>query len=336
MRTACPVCQTAFHVTPTHLRVRAGRVRCGRCGAAFNALDNLLDDDAPTPDPAVAESIAFVPPVSDIPASDIPVSTAPPPEPAADLPATSMDAAPTPPETPDADPEIAAPGGAMLARLTAPDDETADLLPPQENRSLQKTDDADGTANGDEIVPPPRMAQPEARHWLASPVGKPVPITARQQRGTPYLVVALLLLLALVGQSLFHFRTALAIALPGMRPVLATLSGFLGTDIPLPRHIDLVNIESSDLQSEPGGRRLLILQSTLRNRANYPQAYPALELTLTDVDDKAIARRVLFPRDYLPSKAEAAFPANADLEFRLGLDTTGIDSAGYRLYVFYP
>lgn len=317
MRTACPVCRTAFHVTPTHLRVRAGRVRCGRCGAAFNALDNLLDDDAPAPEPVVPDTVA-----SESPISDLPISTAP-------LPAT---AANDPPElvASDAGAEIEAPGGEIPGCPTVPDDETVELLSPREEHHLKKTGAADETADGEEI------ARPESRHWLASPVGKPVPIAARQQRSAPYLVVAVLLLLALSGQLLFHFRTDLAITLPGIRPALAALSGFMGADIPLPRNIDLISIESSDLQSEAGGRRLLVLQSTLRNRANYPQAYPALELTLTDVGDQAIARRVLFPRDYLPSKAETAFPANADLEFRLWLDTASINSAGYRLYVFYP
>ncbi|HNI74647.1 MAG TPA: zinc-ribbon domain-containing protein, partial [Accumulibacter sp.] len=43
MRTACPACQTVFHVTSAQLRARSGRVRCGHCAAAFNALEQLVD-----------------------------------------------------------------------------------------------------------------------------------------------------------------------------------------------------------------------------------------------------------------------------------------------------
>src|SRR5438445_10483022 len=38
MVTRCPACATAFRVTEPQLRARAGQVRCGRCGAQFDAL----------------------------------------------------------------------------------------------------------------------------------------------------------------------------------------------------------------------------------------------------------------------------------------------------------
>src|SRR6267378_4224622 len=41
MITRCPACATAFRVTEPQLRARAGQVRCGRCGALFDALTAL-------------------------------------------------------------------------------------------------------------------------------------------------------------------------------------------------------------------------------------------------------------------------------------------------------
>jgi len=66
MYTQCPDCSTAFRVTADVLKQAAGKVRCGGCGNAFNALDYLSESlpqraapreaDAPlpelTPDPA--------------------------------------------------------------------------------------------------------------------------------------------------------------------------------------------------------------------------------------------------------------------------------------------
>lgn len=46
MLTRCPHCATIFRVTPEHLKVRAGQVRCGACRGAFNALDSLADEVA--------------------------------------------------------------------------------------------------------------------------------------------------------------------------------------------------------------------------------------------------------------------------------------------------
>lgn len=44
MYTQCPHCHTAFRVTAQVLQQASGRVRCGGCGDAFNALDFLSED----------------------------------------------------------------------------------------------------------------------------------------------------------------------------------------------------------------------------------------------------------------------------------------------------
>jgi len=43
MYTQCPDCSTAFRVTATVLKQAAGKVRCGGCGYAFNALEYLSE-----------------------------------------------------------------------------------------------------------------------------------------------------------------------------------------------------------------------------------------------------------------------------------------------------
>ena len=51
MYTQCPECGTAFRVTAEVLRKAAGKVRCGGCGSAFNALDFLSEQKPVTPAP---------------------------------------------------------------------------------------------------------------------------------------------------------------------------------------------------------------------------------------------------------------------------------------------
>ncbi|MGL6183494.1 MAG: DUF3426 domain-containing protein, partial [Aestuariivirga sp.] len=110
----------------------------------------------------------------------------------------------------------------------------------------------------------------------------------------------------------------------------------LGIDVPLPALSELVSIEASDLQSD-SVRGLFVLQATLRNQAAYAQAWPALELTLTDASDTAVARRVLSAADYLPPGSDlTSFPAAAEVPVRLWIDAKGLGAAGYKLYLFYP
>jgi hypothetical protein len=80
------------------------------------------------------------------------------------------------------------------------------------------------------------------------------------------------------------------------------------------------------------------LTATLKNRAPFPQQFPHLELTLTDTADKAIARRVMAPADYLPATTAFAegMPPNADIMVVVGVDPGEMAASGYRLYLFYP
>jgi hypothetical protein len=104
----------------------------------------------------------------------------------------------------------------------------------------------------------------------------------------------------------------------------------------LPRDAELISIESSDLQSEPG-RGLLVLNAQLRNRASFAQEWPLLELTLTDAGDAVVARRVLAAPDYLPPGADrTAFPPGSEAPVRIWIDARDLGAGGYRLFVFYP
>ena len=148
----------------------------------------------------------------------------------------------------------------------------------------------------------------------------------------PFVVVAFLLLLVLLGQLAYHYRTEIVLRLPSLQP----LYGSLGVDIPLPRNPALVSIETSDLQSD-NARGLFVLQATLKNRASFPQAWPALELSLTDTSDAVVSRRVMYAAEYLPPGTTSdAFPANGDVAVRLWIEAKDIGASGYRLYIFYP
>lgn len=58
MYTECPECRSAFRLTVTVLRQAHGRVRCGRCGQVFDALDYLKDESGDTESPATGETSA--------------------------------------------------------------------------------------------------------------------------------------------------------------------------------------------------------------------------------------------------------------------------------------
>jgi predicted Zn finger-like uncharacterized protein len=165
---------------------------------------------------------------------------------------------------------------------------------------------------------------------------------ARPQRRSPWLwgTLAAVAAVVLVAQTVHRFRTEISVLVPQARPALLAACRFANCDLPLPRRPELMAIESSDLQADPDAESVIVLNAVLRNRAAFAQAYPALELTLTDESDRPVVRKVLMPDDYLePARAaEAAqgLPAGAEAAFRVNLDSGRTRATGYRLYLFFP
>ena len=157
-----------------------------------------------------------------------------------------------------------------------------------------------------------------------------------RQPGWPWTIAATLVLLVLLAQLMLAFRVDLAVKYPQVRPLLDMLCDYAHCTVELPSDPDKVSIEASDLH--PGKKGMLELSATLHNRAPHAQAWPHLELTLTDGADKPIVRKVITPAQYLPTTQSESdgFAANGDLGLQLQLDASSLPAAGYRLYLFYP
>jgi len=151
-------------------------------------------------------------------------------------------------------------------------------------------------------------------------------------------VVVIPLLLLLIAQAVFLFRVELAARIPELKPGLMRYCKILNCSVPLPQKASMMSIESSELKDDAAHRNQIFLIALLRNRASYAQAFPNLELTLTDIQDNALARRILKPDVYLPTSqnVSAGFPANQELGIKLRLDTTDLKPVGYRLVLLYP
>lgn len=154
-------------------------------------------------------------------------------------------------------------------------------------------------------------------------------------------LAALLATLAVALQATYRFRAEIAAAAPQTRETLRAFCRALRCDVPLPRRPELMSIDSSELQADSRREGLIVLNAVIRNRARFPQDYPALELTLTDEGDRPVLRRVLGPREYLEhSRSEEllreGIAAGTEAPLRVVLDTSRTRATGYRLYLFYP
>lgn len=159
-----------------------------------------------------------------------------------------------------------------------------------------------------------------------------------KKRHWPWVIGAFLLTMVLLAQASYFLRVELAARLPGLKPVLTSYCRWLKCSIPLPKNADLISIESSDLEASPAQANIIALNAILRNRAPYAQAYPNLELTLTDTADMALARRIFQPAEYLKPGEDGnrGLSPSREISIKLHLDTTDLKPTGYRLFLFYP
>jgi predicted Zn finger-like uncharacterized protein len=153
----------------------------------------------------------------------------------------------------------------------------------------------------------------------------------------PWAIAALLMLLILLAQAAYFFRVDIAAQLPALKPALVAYCRILKCSVPLPQHADLITIESSSIEADPANENQITLNALLRNRASYAQAFPNLELTLNNLQDQPLARRIFRPTDYLPQTEQVAsgLPPNQELSIKLHLNTASIKPSGYRLVLLY-
>lgn len=150
--------------------------------------------------------------------------------------------------------------------------------------------------------------------------------------------IAVVLLLGLaMAQSTYFLRNTIAMYYPGLKPYLIQACQPLQCSIELPKQIEWIIIDDSDMQEDPDHAGVMRLSSMLYNKAGFVQAYPNLELTLTDTDDNAVLRRVFKPAEYLPADTDIAngFKAGGEIKVKLAITAQQVSVAGYRLFVTY-
>lgn len=370
MRTRCPECGTVFRVTSEQLRRKAGKVRCGHCQAVFNAFDQWQSDSDETlvaapVEESSAQPLPEQPGEPEMPFASLTGEPEPEPEPEPFDPSATLlvgrdfewEEQPDPPvavpkTTVETEPE-ALPDEAATPSENAREDtdipemvrfdatETlvaspADRWGAEENRA-ETPEQSTLAAREAGLVAARELAESSSyNRWAAGTLasdGRGVfEVEAPKRANWPFVLVSVLLLISLVVQVLHYYRTEIVLRMPSAQ----SMYELFGVAIPLPRNPGLVSIETSDLQSD-NARGLFVLQATLKNRATYPQAWPALELSLTDTNDAVVARRVMYAAEYLPPGTTAdAFPPNGDVPIRLWIEAKDVGASGYRLYIFYP
>jgi predicted Zn finger-like uncharacterized protein len=319
LATRCTECGTVFRVVQDQLKVSEGWVRCGRCSAVFNALENLCELDAEAPPDSGRAPFAAgrqepmqAAVLPDEPAEIEQAQS----EPAFAEEASGFDAARsayTPPALPDDD----LPGAIVsFSSESLPDDEPplrpAQVAPAPEPAQQARSFESDA----------PRFVQAADR----------AAVWRRPRVRAGLALASVLMSVLLAAQVALAGRDWLAAHLPASRPLLSAACNLAGCHIEPLKRIALLSVDSSGL-SRLESAAVYRLSVVLRNRADIAVAAPALDLSLTDGAGQLVARRVLRPTDLgLPPVIEAG----QELPLQALLSTGEHRVSGYTVELFYP
>jgi hypothetical protein len=144
---------------------------------------------------------------------------------------------------------------------------------------------------------------------------------------------------ALAAQIVLIYRAEIVAQWPASRSALTRVCKALNCTVGWPMRGEMLAVVGSELQSLPG-TSALELTAVVRNRASITLALPAIEVTLTDTQNRAIARKVFAPVDYLAAGEATArlgdgIEAGADMTVRIVFEARGLNAAGFVVYPFY-
>lgn len=315
--TRCPACQTSFRVVPDQLRMSEGWARCGQCSEIFDAASSL-QDDSQSVSSGVQVDVDFSPDASDQPIAN-------------------QVANPEQPVRPVTAPPSIATQEAMALKTALQEIVAA--------RSSAVDEGESNNLSGLSVASQAGEARGAIGSSQREAVKEPsVSFLREMPRSSIWRTVWMRASLALVGvgliglfmvQVMIHERDRLATLFPQAKPVLEAACSYLNCRVSTLQQIDSVVVESSTFSKIRNDTYRLSL--AIKNTAPYELAMPALELTLTDAQDQALIRRVLFgPELNVSNKlvANSDWMGSIDLSVRSGSGADRI--AGYRVLAFYP
>lgn len=214
-----------------------------------------------------------------------------------------------------------------LGRLAA-------TLPPRARAAAQRMRAEAGAAKS-----APRQGHPiddqSAPVTAASAVYFPPPAQGAAGKTHPlatlgWIIGIVIALTVLVLQYGYFMRNDLA-RYTQLRPWLEQLCKIAECRIPPLRDLAKIAILNRQVIEDPATPGALSVHATIENQASFPQPYPILQLTLSDINGRLLGRGRFTPRQYLVKKdLPAQFPSHRPVRIRLKIADPGSNAVNFQ------
>ncbi|WP_227480051.1 DUF3426 domain-containing protein [Xanthomonas vasicola] len=175
-------------------------------------------------------------------------------------------------------------------------------------------EDAQFDAGRAQTRPPPLQMQPLPAPALAAPAFARRGITRPRLRASGGQWALLVGLVGLLGLQIVIADRAHLATSPRWRPLASAACTLARCTLPAWREPEALTLLNRDVRPLPGVAGGLQIQVSFRNDARWAQAWPWLQLSLSDADGRVIGTRILSPQDYLgqsPAAQDALAPGQA-------------------------
>lgn len=327
--TSCPACETQFLLTKDHLKAYRGKVQCGHCHHVFNAKNRLIE---------VSDDIHSV---DEYTAAEYDVSF----EESSD----SEEVASFDTENPTLQTESShviedKPISEVLNVVLETVPNLSDLSTQNESSNISEPDrfytDNKNISNktaatiAEEDIDIDAVRAPI---FIDDLTVDPKFQFNKPKRNIWLILAAVLLLIVALLQTIYFMRSTIAVNYPQLKPHLVEACRILNCSVSLPQHLDLLTIDDSDMQESDDYQDVINFSSLLINNAPHAQAFPNIELTLTDIDDKPVLRKLVRPQEYLNSGVNNidGMTAGEEVRINLAINVQNLSVAGYRVLLTY-
>ncbi|MFM2276252.1 MAG: hypothetical protein RL211_2124 [Pseudomonadota bacterium] len=350
--TRCPACETLFKVVPDQLRISDGWVRCGQCEEIFDASSRLLPE-------GFAATVFLANPLVDSTQKSVnAVSNRHNVSPGADpegLPSQTLEVLNSPDDSGlswQAESILPAPDDSYKTNAKAKGSdrlgEAGEVLLVKELKEIVARRSQHAPLN--ELVKQSDQVTDSRRVTVAiedEPDFEPVEPSFVQgmsalsdwqksliRSGLQALVLVLLGVLSV--QVTLHERNRIAALAPTLQPLVSTICKVANCTVSPVQQIESIVIESSSFAKIRGD--VYRFDFVIRSIAGMALATPAVELSLTDPQNRTVIRRVFLPAEFgaHPDVLVPGAEWSGSLVIGVSLSADVERISGYRVLAFYP
>ena len=275
MYTQCTRCLTVYRLQAESLARARGQFRCGHCGTVFDGLERLIER------------------LPDTPFHELPEEEASPTPVVLSIPA--MRPAPRQPVLFGTEAEVA-PG--VIGERREP-------RLPGEWLAHDRADRGRGAPSREAAIAELRApARVEGASRRAA--------AARTPSNGGWWLGSMLLALLLGGQIAYAERERI-LEDARLRPWLDRICDQINCRLPMRTAVAQIRLVSREVRPHPDAPKALMISASMINDAAFTQRFPIVEVTLSDLGERAIAMRRFTPAEYLAEAESVArgFPAGA-------------------------